>query len=187
MICNTGPVFTFNTSQLAAFTDLTSGKGFDFFPLWHLQCRLSATPFHSCLHFNLSCHIRPINSATGKGAPEENGSPPAHEHLPASGDRPDAAGNLAGAEHPDGPQAGHRRDHHNEREPAGRPGLHVRRTHPSPLDEGAFRELGSTDFHSFSGCSLHVEVHISRSCFLYLDRATYVTVALNEQEQNRIK
>lgn len=80
-------------------------------------------PFPS--FFNPSCHTGLVHTATGEGAAEEDGSPPAHEHLPAAGDRPDAAGHRAGAEHPDGSQAGHRRDHHHEREPARRPGLHV--------------------------------------------------------------
>lgn len=62
---------------------------------------------------------------SGPGAPPEDGTFKAHEHLSASGDRSDAEGHSAGPEHPGGPQASHRRDHHHEREPARRPGLHV--------------------------------------------------------------
>lgn len=109
----------------------------------------------------LCCHLGLINTATGEGAPEEDGSPPAHEHLPAPGNRPDAARHPAGAEHLDGSQAGHRRDHHHEWEPEGCTGLHVWCTHPCPLDEGAFRELRPTDCHTFDGYSLYVQVQIS--------------------------
>ena len=61
----------------------------------------------------------------GERTSEEVGSLPAHEHLPASGDRSNADGHSSGAIDPQGPQAGHRRDHHHEREPARCPGLHV--------------------------------------------------------------
>lgn len=61
----------------------------------------------------------------GEGAPPEDGSFPAHEHLPASGDRSDEEGHSSGPKHPDGPQVGHRWDHNHERESAGCPGLHV--------------------------------------------------------------
>lgn len=66
-----------------------------------------------------------MKTQTGERAPQEDGTFPAHEYLPAPGDRSDAAGHRSGPEHLDRSQAGHRRNHHHERESAGRPGLHV--------------------------------------------------------------
>ena len=56
--------------------------------------------------------------AAGEGSLEEDGSAAAAEHLPESGDRPDAASHHAGPPHPQGPQARHRRDHRHVRDPA---------------------------------------------------------------------
>lgn len=148
------PLISSFLSKVDAFTDLMD-----------VATPLVPTPINLAFYFFsfFSYHIWLIETPTGEGAPEEDGSPPAHEHLPASGDRPDAAGHRAGAQHLDGSQAGHRRYHHHEREPAGRAGLHVRRAHPSPLDEGAFRELRSTDSLTFTGFTLHVQEHFTCS------------------------
>lgn len=104
----------------------------------HLQInmnRLQCSGVTPCFHIVSS---DPPNA--GERAPPEDGALPAHEHLPAPGGRSDAEDHSSGPQHADRPQAGDRRDDRHEREPARRPGLHVRRTDSCELAEGLMEQ-----------------------------------------------
>ena len=81
-----------------------------------------------------------IGLLKGESSPPEDGLDPADEHLPASGDRPDAESHHTGPDHAPGFEVGNRRYHHHERQPPGCSGSDVRCSHPKSLAEGEEEE-----------------------------------------------
>ena len=95
----------------------------------------------------------------GEGLPEEDRIDPASEHLPATGDRPDAEGADSGPVDTGRPQAGHRRNDYHVREPPRCSRLHVRRTHTECLAQGlsSCYTAGLLLYHDFNVSALKLD------------------------------